>query len=72
MQAAQAELSKLKDKLLNVAAGVGGSGGGELPDFKPNEQKSKTLKLRIEYGFNLQFAKTNITLIPSTKKRHCL
>jgi hypothetical protein len=63
--AAQAAISKLNDKLLNPAAGVGGSSGGELPDFTPNMEKTKTFKQRIEYGFNLQFAKTN-SLLPST------
>jgi hypothetical protein len=60
MQAAQSELTKLKDKL----AKNGGS-GEDLPDFKPNDQRSKTFLQRLEYGFNLQFAKNNNGL-PST------
>lgn len=63
IQAAQAEITKIKDKLMN-ATGVGGSAGGELPDFKPNAQRSKTFSQRIEYGFNLQFDKTN-NLLPA-------
>jgi len=65
LQAGQAALNNLKNKILNAAAGVGGSDGGELPDFKPSETKSKTFKQRIEYGFNLQFVKS-ISLLPTT------
>jgi len=65
LQAGQAALNNLKNKMLNAAAGVGGSEGGELPDFKPSETKSKTFKQRLEYGFNLQFAKS-ISLLPTT------
>ncbi len=61
MQAAQAQLSTLKDKLLK---GIPSNGEGELPDFKPNTQRSKTFGQRIEYNANLQFAKSN--LLPST------
>jgi len=64
VQQAQAEINKLKDRLLNSKIGEG-NGGGDLPDFKPNQQKTKTLKQRMEYGFNLQFAKNN-TLYPAT------
>ena len=42
-----------------------GNGGGDLPDFKPNMQKTKTFLQRLEYGFNMQFGKTN-SLIPGT------
>ena len=60
MQAAQAEINKLKNKLPQG----GGSSNDEFPDFKPNDQRSKTFLQRLEYNFNLQFAKTN--LLPST------
>jgi hypothetical protein len=63
LQAAQAEMTKLKDKLMN-ATRVGGSAGGELPDFKPNAQRSKTFGQRMDYGFNLQFDRTN-NLLPA-------
>ena len=54
MQAAQAQLKQLKDKIIKA----GGSGSdGELPDFKPNNQKTKTLKQRLEFGSNFQFGK---------------
>ena len=61
---AQTKLSELKDKLLK--GGVIGSGGeAEMPGFKPNGQKSRTLWQRLEYGFDIQFAKTN-GYLPST------
>jgi hypothetical protein len=60
IQQAQASLSKLKDDLLST----GGSSSDELnmPNFKPNTEKSKTFKQRIEYGGNYQIAKTNAYL----------
>jgi len=63
MQAAQAQLNEIKDKL--VKNPFAGNGGGELPDFKPNMQKTKTFLQRLEYGLNIQFAKNN-TLMPTT------
>ena len=53
---AQGELSKLKDKLNQLG---GGSGDLEMPDFKPNTQKTKSFLKRLEYGFNVQFSKNN-------------
>ena len=61
IQQAQAELSKLKDKLLK-AAGAGGD--ADMPDFKPNMQKTKTLAQRMEYGLNFQSIKSS-SLLPS-------
>jgi len=61
---AQSKLTALKDKLLK--GGVIGSGGEvEMPDFNPNSQRSKTLWQRLEYGFDVQFAKNN-SWMPST------
>jgi hypothetical protein len=53
-QQAQTELSKLKDKILKAG---GSSGDMEIPDFKPNETKTKTFKKRLEFGTNLQTQK---------------
>jgi hypothetical protein len=64
LQAAQAELNKLKDKLVNGIPGVG-SGEGVMPDFKPNTQKTKTFRQRLEFGTDIQFARNN-TLMPTT------
>ncbi|WP_207515626.1 coiled-coil domain-containing protein [Longitalea luteola] len=57
LQAAQGQLNQLKDKINKL----GGSGGGdmEMPDFKPNNQKTKSFWRRLEYGTNLQTAKNN-------------
>lgn len=62
MQAAQGELNKFKDKLAKLGRG---SGDIEMPDFKPNGQKTKSFSQRLEYGFNVQFSKNN-SLLPST------
>lgn len=59
---AHAELNKLKDNLNKL----GGNGTDiDMPDFKPNSQKSKTLWQRMEYGFDVQFSK-NTSWVPST------
>jgi Mg2+ and Co2+ transporter CorA len=71
MQAAQAELNKLKDKVLKA--------GGSSSDMNtwdnssprgrlggaPNTTKTQTFKQRLEKGFNVQFAKNN-SLVPTT------
>ncbi|MEO6454234.1 MAG: hypothetical protein ABIN97_09190 [Ginsengibacter sp.] len=58
---AKSELDKLKQKLLNSPLGD----GGDMPDFKPNSQKTKSFLKRLEYGTNVQFAKSN-NQFPST------
>jgi hypothetical protein len=40
---------------------------GEMPDFKPNQQKTKSFLKRIEYGANIQFGKTNRFLPTSSE-----
>jgi hypothetical protein len=50
-QAAQAQLQQLKDKVLKFG---GGSSDAELPDFKPNNQKTKSFLQRLEYSANMQ------------------
>ena len=52
--AAQAEMNKLKNKVFNAG---GGSSEAELPDFKPNNQKTKSFFKRIEFGSNFQTSK---------------
>lgn len=56
IQQAQSELGKLKDKVNQYG---GGGSDSEIPDFKPNSQKSKTLFQRLDYSTNIQFAKPN-------------
>jgi Skp family chaperone for outer membrane proteins len=48
---AQAQLNELKDK---INASGGGSTDMTTPDFKPNEQKTKSFLQRFEYGVNFQ------------------
>jgi hypothetical protein len=51
LNTAQQDISKLQNKLNALG---GGSGGMDMPDFKVNDQHSKTFLSRLEYGFNLQ------------------
>jgi hypothetical protein len=53
MDAAQSQLNQLKDKLSKFSNG-GGSSDMTMPDFKPNDQKTKSFLQRLEYGFNIQ------------------
>jgi hypothetical protein len=62
MQSAQSELNKFKDKLGQLG---GGSGDIEMPDFKPNGQKTKTFFQRLEYGSNLQTIRSGY-IFPTT------
>lgn len=43
----------------------GSANSGEMPDFKPNEMKSKTFKQRLQFGSNLQFGKAT-NYLPGT------
>jgi hypothetical protein len=54
LSSAKEQLSQLKDQLFQNS-----STSGEMPDFKPNSQKTKIFKQRLEYGFNVQFEKKN-------------
>ena len=60
VQAAQAELNQLKEKI-----SMYGSADAEIPGFKPNDQKTKTFLNRLEYGFNIQFGSSN-NFLPAT------
>jgi hypothetical protein len=62
MQSAQTQVNQLKDKVNQMG---GGSSDIVMPDFKPNNQKTKSFLKRIEYGLNIQSQKTNI-LLPTT------
>lgn len=63
MQIAHNQLNRLKGKLLKSSGG--GGGVGDIADFQPNMEKTKTFLQRFEFGFNLQFAKTN-SFLPAT------
>lgn len=56
LQSAQSQLDRYKDKLSKLG---GGSGDIDMPDFKPNDQKTKTFWRRLEYGTNFQTTRTN-------------
>ena len=62
MQVAQGQLNQLKDKLSQQG---GNSNSADMPDFKPNSQKTKSFLKRIEYGFNIQSQRPN-GLLPVT------
>ena len=55
--AAQSQLSQAKDKLNNLLNKGGGDAG--MPNFKPNNQKTKSFLQRLEFGSNVQSAKSN-------------
>ncbi len=62
LQAAQAQLNQLKDKINKLGAG---GADMDMPDFKPNNQKTKSFWKRLEYGSNLQTQKSN-NFFPTT------
>lgn len=55
IQAAQGQLNALKDKLSKLG---NGNSEADIPDFKPNNQKTKTFLQRLEYGTNIQTQKS--------------
>jgi hypothetical protein len=63
IQSAESQLSQLRNKLSQVT----GAGGNdlEMPDFKPNSQKTKSFFKRLEYGTTIQSQKAN-GVFPST------
>jgi hypothetical protein len=48
---AQSQLSRLKDRISSYGAG---GGDVDIPNFKPNDERTKTFFQRLEYGTNLQ------------------
>jgi hypothetical protein len=59
MQAAQAELTKLKDKIIKAGSSSTIEGEDGLPSFQKKDLKSKTFKQRLELGSNFQFGRPN-------------
>ena len=58
VQSAQGQLNALKNKVSSYSNGsYGNTNGGELPGFKPNEQKTKSFLQRLEYGADIQTQK---------------
>jgi uncharacterized membrane-anchored protein YhcB (DUF1043 family) len=56
LQSAESQLDGYKDKLSQLG---NGSGDIEMPNFKPNDQKTKTFWKRLEYGTNFQTTRNN-------------
>ncbi len=56
MQSAESQLDGYKDKLSKLGQG---NGDMDMPDFKPNDQKTKTFWKRLEYGANFQTTRNN-------------
>lgn len=54
VQQAQQQLNKLKDKIRQASSN---SSDVEIPDFKPNHQRTKSFKQRLVYGLNVQTEK---------------
>jgi hypothetical protein len=51
LQSAQQQLNQFKQKLTSLG---GGSGDIDMPNFKPNNQKTRPFLKRIELGVNMQ------------------
>jgi hypothetical protein len=66
MQQQIGQATQLLDQFKNKVNEWGG-GGTELPmpEFKPNQQKTKTFWKRLEYGINIQSQRSN-NFLPST------
>ncbi|MES1250178.1 MAG: hypothetical protein ABUL46_05805, partial [Chitinophaga rupis] len=56
LQSAESQLNGYKDKLNQLGTG---NGDMDMPDFKPNPQKTRTFLKRLEYGMNMQTTRTN-------------
>ncbi len=59
LQSAQAQLSSLRERLNVPGAGSLGEADMQVPDFKPNQQKTKSFFKRLELGTNIQTQKAN-------------
>jgi hypothetical protein len=58
MQSAQSQLNALKNQVGALSGGTLSNGSDrDLPDFKPNSQKTKSFLKRLELGTNLQSQK---------------
>jgi len=56
LQSAESQLDGYKDKLSRLGQG---NNTVDMPDFKPNDLKTKTFFQRLEYGFNFQTTHNN-------------
>jgi hypothetical protein len=62
LQAASQDITKLQNKLSALG---GGSGDMDMPNFKPNQQKTKTFLKRLEYTTDIQTQQSSY-YFPST------
>jgi len=62
--AAQGQIDALKQRLSSLGRSSG-SGDMTIPDFKPNNQRTKTFLQRLTFGFSLQ-TQPSTTLLPAT------
>jgi hypothetical protein len=56
LQSAQSQLDTYKSKLSALGTG---NGDMSMPDFKPNDQKTKTFWNRLQYGVDFQTSRNN-------------
>jgi len=56
LQSAETQLNTYKTQLSRLGSG---NGDMSLPEFKPNDQRTKTFWRRLEYGVNIQTSRTN-------------
>ena len=56
LQSAESKLDNYKSKLSQLGQG---NGDLDMPDFKPNDQKTKTFLKRLEYGVDFQTTRNN-------------
>jgi len=56
LQSAQSQLDGYKQKLSKLGIG---NGDAQMPNFKPNDQKTKTFLKRLQFGFNFQTTHTS-------------
>ena len=59
---AKTSFAKLKEEANNAGKSVSDA---DMPDFKPNNQKTKKLLQRLEFGMNIQSVKNN-KILPTT------
>ena len=59
MQDAQSQITNLRNRTLNQLGNIGGSDIDMPEGFKPNSQKTKTFKDRIEYNTDFQSQRSN-------------
>jgi hypothetical protein len=65
LRSAHSALNKLQENIFKNVLTNGGDEYSEMPNFKPNNQKTKTFAQRIDFGFNVQFSQSN-SLFPSS------